>query len=359
MKTLFTFVLIIGCTLALVGCSDKNESNTPKQDIIPLSSSDQNQDTETTSKYDISEEEEKAFFDAVQPKFEDEGQFNTFKEELEQLKELYKEGYYIVIKVGTKAPGQARLFYDTATEQNGSRMNFLVHELTHVGSIMCFARGQEISESENIVCEGSEEDAKKYAFLTSTHIVISPYESELLFTNDELRQYIENLTDTDNTYLNAENGDLFGILDELNAYTKSIRLQRAYRDIDPPEQLFFEYNALQRQIYYLSLYIKHARENDPEAWEYLTSKKEVAYIVNKILTEATIEITKIDVTSFTENSEFEDVNTELKASNDGITENKEKFEEFNKAAGITDEEKTYSYTNEAVSEMGLEVIPVP
>ncbi|MBU1119491.1 hypothetical protein KKH43_06440 [Patescibacteria group bacterium] len=300
--------------------------------------------------YTVSTEEISAFYEAIKTVFDIET-VDTIHKDLEELKKRYPEGYYVVIKVGTSSPETVKQFYDQSIEEPGNRMNLLVHELTHMGSNMCFVSGAENTAS----CMLPIADLEKYAFFIAPNIMITPFHPDRLHTKDELQVYVKDFnTEFDNLYLQKEMGTIFGTLDELNSYTKSIRTELAYSDVDHPAYIYFEYSNVLRTIYHLAQSLYHAKHHDPETWNYLTSNKSVAYAIYFIKSQAEGELAHVDTSKYTDPI-YADTTREIHDSKRRLDAIGGIFDEYFAASGLTDQEKSYDLTNEHLREIGIEV----
>lgn len=288
------------------------------------------------SNYAVSADEEANLLRLAEQELDNE-RFILFKSDYEQLKDTFAEGFFVITKVGIRTPKEINTYYDTSITDRGSRMNLLIHELTHIASDRCFVKNLSPAQ-----CELSFFDQQKYTFQKDQLFLTVNYDEEKLHKKDVLRQYIPTLNEIDETYLNAENGDIFGTLDELNAYTKSMRTQIAYQDIDSREQLIFEYLNLDRQLLHLALDLHHAKNTNEDEWNFLTSDPGIGYIVFNFKKDAEKELSRVNING---EDSTDSIIQEIKQTNTLLAEYEPIFDTFLEESVIKEGEKELSYTD--------------
>lgn len=326
-----TLLLILIIPLFAAACSS------PAPEPGPINTNEApNLGRDIASDYAVSTDEEANLLRLAEQELDDE-RFILFQSDYEQLKDTFEEGYFVITKVGARAPQEINTYYDTSITDRGSRMNLLIHELTHVASDRCFVKNLRPAE-----CELSFFDQQKYTFQKDQLFLTVNYDEEILHKKDALRQYIPETNEIDKTYLNAENGDIFGTLDELNAYTKSMRAQIAYQDIDSREQLIFEYLNLNRQLFHLALDLHHAKNTSEDEWQFLTSDPGIGYIVFNFKKDAEKELSRVNING---EDSTDPIIQEIKNTNILLAEYESIFDTFLEESVIKEGEKELSYTD--------------
>lgn len=311
MRKIFVMLAIV---LAFTGCT-LNQSNQQQNQETTHAEDQQYANSQTEKNYAINSDQLNAFFQATNKTLGNKAE--KLKNDLEKLKTKYPEGYYVIVKVGTNHPKEVNEYYDTSIEQEGSRVNLLIHELTHIAS-----------ESEN---------ENEYVFQKDNLLITVPYHPEKLSQKGALRKYISKINDTDDTYLNDENGDIYVTLDELNAYTKSLRTQQAYINEDGQDQLEFEYDTTIRQILHLAIGLDYAKNSNKSEWNELTNNKTFAYILYQFKKEAEVELAKIEL------KENQEAISSINDTRSILKKYESVFDEFFNAANLNTSEKEQSY----------------
>jgi hypothetical protein len=331
---IFTIIsLIVAITFVFPACSNNNSAQVNQANPEETPTLERNEN----SPYSVSSEEENTLKQNVQKILNNET-YILFESDLELLKKTFNEGYFVVVKIGSKKPEEVKTYYDPSITDRGSRMNLLIHELTHVASDICFMK--DLTQER---CELRFFDQKKYTFQKDNLYLTTNYDSEKLHTKQVLRQYLDDeLTEIDETYLNKENGDIFGTLDEINAYTKSMRAQIAYKDIDSQEQLYFEYLNLQRQLFHLALDLTYAKNESPNEWSYLTKDPGIAYIIYNFKKDAEKELSRVNIDS----EDLTDSTIQnIQNTKEQLKEYESIFEDYFSESVIREGEKELPYTD--------------
>ncbi|MFA6423150.1 MAG: hypothetical protein WCW17_01710 [Patescibacteria group bacterium] len=253
------------------------------------------------------------------------------------LKDYYPEGYYLVVNSVLKTPEKEQQFPNFYRHSTGEvdRVNFLVHELSHL-SIIVNALG---CDDFGYLVEDK--------FVNFNKLTNAP-------KGDELLKYISELTALDNKYLKESKHNIYATLDEIVAYTKSVRLYRAFAyknkvtiDEDAPQ-------GLSRQLYYLSLHLKNIKENHPAFWENLKKEKGFAYIVSREVT-----IVKTEIKAAKDEGVWSSTNTDFAGSIDNnllsFDQNQSVLDELFDAAGLDSMNNLQNLTEQKLMILGLKI----
>ena len=278
------------------------------------------------SNYQVSAEEEEDFFNNL-GKIYDEETFTLAKDYLKNFKVLYPSGYFTLIKVIQKynydigyamfeslnksesedfnsdiaqildefeqigMDTAASLLMENFNSSYCSAITVILHELTHAGGAQQFR-------------SFFVEDLKDYSFGKDYYymignLLIFTEKEKMLFSKYELFQDIENPNYFDKLYLDPNititiegeevkvgDIDFTVILDELNAYTVSVKCAIATEEFIPPGNSISARYGLLKQMSYLELYLKKCNEKYPEDWKYITEHKGFAFVIMKLWHEA-------------------------------------------------------------------------
>ncbi|MFA5051866.1 MAG: hypothetical protein WC544_02260 [Patescibacteria group bacterium] len=187
------------------------------------------------------------------------------------LKDYYPEGYFLVVNQVLKTYEEQPMFVNffLRSMDEAGRLDFVVHELSH------------ISDLSHPECTG-------YGYVIEDKFISIPEIDAP--QGDELLKYISQSASMDEKYLKESKQKIYTTLDEINSYTKSVRVARAYIryqtgviDEDAPQ-------ALSRQLYYLSLHLKNIKDHHPDAWQALMRDKGFAYVMARLVSMAKTEL---------------------------------------------------------------------
>lgn len=192
------------------------------------------------------------------------------KADMKFLKDYYSEGYYLVVNSILKMTEKqqiAQYFYSRFSSEE-VRIDTVVHELSHYGRVAnCNNSGYVLEDKDVIIAKQAE----------------MPKGGELL-------KYISEPIHFDNLYLSKSKQDIYTTIDEVNSYTKSIRVARAFArynksviDEDAPQ-------GLSRQLYYTALHLKNIKENHPNLWTTLKKEKGFVFLMSRMISVAKTEI---------------------------------------------------------------------
>ena len=281
------------------------------------------------SNYQVSAEEEEDFFNNL-GKIYDEETFALAKDYLKNFKILYPSGYFTLIKVTQKYNydiGYAKFehlnkssedfnsdiaqildeFEQMGTDTTASPLmedfnssycldiEMILHELTHAGSDQQFV-------------SFFVQDLKDYSFGKDYYYMIGNLlifieKDKMLFSKYELFQDIENPNYFDKAYdyyyidpnisitiegeeVKVGDIDFTIILDEINAYTVSVKCAIATEEFIPPGNSTSTRYGLLKQMSYLELYLKRCYEKYPEEWKYITEHEGLAFLIMKLWQES-------------------------------------------------------------------------
>lgn len=199
---------------------------------------------------------------------------------MKKLKVYYPEGYHLVVK---RTLGEPREFKDFFEGDNETSADFLVHEMTHGGTNSLTTSLYEIG------------------YWIEDKAVSFKIDEWKLFPGKEVFERIKNPTYIDELYLKKNDQNLYITLDEVNAYIKSTRVSRTYNYQEGTFEVTDERyvttstpSTLARQLFILTLHLKHAKENYPATWDLLVKNKAFAFTLMRLtkMAEAEIEFSK-------------------------------------------------------------------
>lgn len=258
--------------------SSVEEESNSRYDSIKAELSD-------SSDYYISPEEEGDFYRSLGSIYSGE-ELGEVTADMEKLKSLYPKGFFIIVKTAPLYMSGFEIFYYEMPEITEttpildlditpSRLNILVHEYTHIG-------GGPFSELFDIKKEG-------YVYLMGNFGISIEKDIEL-FEKTEVYQDISNPDDFDSTYLEPGTGndgiDFMNILDEVNAYTRSVETMIAFEESISAAHHHNTRYSLLKQMMHLELYLKRAYDKHPEDWEYIIDHKGLSFLIMKLWQEA-------------------------------------------------------------------------
>lgn len=348
-------LVIVGITVSIFVIEKKQADNISKRDRPEAYSEIFN--ANFPSNYAVSAEDEDKFnqkiiillqkHDSGTPNYSESGGAELFRpltaeEAVESakltmkfLKDYYPEGYYLVVNQVLQTPEEHQMFPNLFLHSNDeeSVIDFLVHELSHMGKF----GSSEYSGSGYVI-----EDK----FITLNKLALPP--------GDELLKYISEPASLDQDYLNEYRQDIYTTLDEVNSYTKSVRVSRAYSryksggiDENAPQ-------ALSRQLYYLSLHLKNIKENHPDLWQALKQEQGFAYLLSRM-----ISIAETEIKAAKEEGADSSLSTDFALSIDRnlflLQENQALFDELYTATGIDGKDNLQNFTQQELSEFGLNI----
>lgn len=195
----------------------------------------------------ISQEEERIFFLRL-AKFYPAARMGEARKQLAELKKKYPEGYFILIKIGAREPQGFHAYYD---ENDPQSLNTAVHEFVHAANNECLYENNRAG-----VCQKE----KWEVYLIGNQLVRFPYnaslEDQFLNESESIFAKIKSPTDFDRTYFSKDTGGpSYSILDEINAYTKSVRYAKA---LGSAQDILDDYANLLRQLYHLNIALGYA-----------------------------------------------------------------------------------------------------
>lgn len=186
---------------------------------------------------------------------------------LDELKIKYAEGYFVILTQSLSRPSEFKTWYDIKGLGGFSNTDIILHEMTHTGGLYNCTY---FIEDKCITIEN------RWQL------------SEQLFTGDKLLNYITDTNHIDETYLAEDKHTIIVTLDEVNAYIKSVRFDRAYDSYSSNPE------TLSRQMYYLTLHLKYAKEEEPEDWNALVENKGFAFTLMRLTAMAEAELKAAD-----------------------------------------------------------------
>ncbi|MEA3357371.1 MAG: hypothetical protein U9Q67_02955 [Patescibacteria group bacterium] len=270
--------------------------------------------------YSISEVNEAEFNNLLTQNFE-EGDLEDVNEMVAGLKENYPEGYFVILTQTLRRPEEFKDWYELLTPDPDA-METIIHEMTHTGGIYCGT------------------------FFIEDKCITIPDRwdlSERLFSGVELLDYIDSQNFIDEAYLEGCKHNIIGTLDEVNAYIKSVRTDRANKNYNSDP------STLARQMYYITLHLRHAKEEEPETWNILVDNKGFAYTLMRLIAMAEAELETAEEEGFSGINVTDNLNL--------YEENREYLDEFFVSAGVAelkDLDLTYIELQERGIIFGLE-----
>lgn len=247
------------------------------------------------SNYPVTPEEEEQFFSNLEKIYSEE-RFILVKNYLKEFKGLYPSGYFTLIKVtqkagykffehmeeeGEKMPSSVNEFlWPDFNSSYSNDIDTLVHELTHTGPAAYF----------DILNEKGFSGEYGSGHYMIGNLIVLIEKDRMLFFKTEIFQDIENPDDFDIIYLSPDEPghgiDFTNILDEINAYTVSVKCKIAVEELISHDNALSVRLGLLKQMSHLELYLKRCYEKYPEDWKYITNHKGVAFLIMKLWLEA-------------------------------------------------------------------------
>jgi len=218
--------------------------------------------------YSITKAEKTKFDSTISESFSG-SELKKVQEIFFELSKNYPEGYFVIVKMNLGKKNEFKEWYDLMDNTIMSPdIGLIIHETTHSGSN---------TEGCTYFVEDKCLKIQNEGFLYSK-----------LFSGKRLLKYIDNPNDIDIKYLKEADQKLLTTLDEINAYIKSVRTDRAYKEYSTNPA------TLARQLYILTLHFKYAQNEDKEVWNALVVNKGLAYITMrlKVMAEAELEIAR-------------------------------------------------------------------
>ncbi len=295
--------IIIGIIAAILCFPEYDPENPINRDDKPANLSPAFFLNSMPPDYSINEQDEAEFNDLLVENF-DESELENVTAMVTKLDEKYPEGYFVIVTQTLSQPDEFKNWYELTAVIRPITMDIIVHEMTHTGGFYNCT-----------------------FFIEDKCITIQDQWSlsEELFSGDNLLSYITEQNSTDESYLVENKHNIIGTLDEVNAYIKSVRISRAYNQHD-------SYPAsLARQMYYITLHLRHAKEIEIDDWNALVDNRGFAYTLMRLMAMAEAELetaegkwfSDIDVTEnlrlYEENKKYLDeffVSTEVDELND-------------------------------------------
>jgi len=260
--------------------------------------------------YSITKAEKTKFNNTISESFSG-SKLEEVQETLSELKKDYPEGYFVIAKMNLKKKDEFKQWYNLMDKITPPDIGVIIHETTHAGGL---------------------EESCTY-FVEDKCIKIQNENAlyDKLFSGKKLLKYIDEPNDIDIKYLKEANQKLLTTLDEINAYIKSVRTDRVYKqDCTDPA-------TLARQLYILTLHLKYAQNEDGQAWNALIANKGFAYTLMRlvVMAEAELDICKEEGFS---NSNVED-NLKVYRGNKKYLNN---YLNITKVAELKDKKLTYN-----------------
>lgn len=248
--------------------------------------------------YTITEAEEQQFQEKVS-QFFSEKDLKGAKKLTVKLKNNYPEGYFVIVKLTLHNPKEFKTWYEYNRENEFEAADISIHEMTHGGTL--------------IGCSYWIED--KCIKIKDEYFLL-----EKLFSGEVLLNYIEKPNFIDNQYLKENKQDITVTLDEVNAYIKSVRTTRVYK------QHMSHPSTLARQLYILTLHLRHAKEVETGTWDAIVSNKGFAYTLMRLVKMAEAELETARTEGFSDRATVNNLKIYKK--------NKNYIDEYLVAAGI-------------------------
>ncbi|MDO8886464.1 hypothetical protein [Candidatus Oleimmundimicrobium sp.] len=261
-----TFIAIVGLTIVSIYLSNKSTDNYQKNKnktelFIKIDTPD----------YKISNAKEAEFFSMLSKIFSKDD-YEEAKEKMLRIKEIYPEGYFVIVH---RIFDNQDLFidiYNNFKNNDEDMSDFLSHELTHS---TLFEDAFLIEDKKISIKDG-----------------LSLY--EMLPSGEVLLQYINEPTDFDFLYLSESKQNLLVSVDEVNAYTKSVRNSRNFKGKSGFGGSVSASSNLARQLYFVTLHIKYIKKNQPSTYLAIQNNRGFAYIIMRLIKMAETELLMAD-----------------------------------------------------------------
>lgn len=251
--------------------------------------------------YEITENERTMFDQKIRDNFSKEDAEKMI-EIAQETKDIYPEGYFVIIKSTLNYKDSLNiwpLFINLYSDN--AQIDLAVHELSHIALL---SGSNYWIEDKCLTIPGySELDSK-------------------LFDGLPLLGYIESPTSFDEKYLKESKQRFTLTLDEINSYTKSVKVARAQGENNSnPENLA-------RQLYFLTLHLKHAKEVETDDRKLLAKNKSLAFMTMRLVAMAEVEL---------ENAKSAGISGENTSGNLKLfEENRHYLDEYLQSAGVGD-----------------------
>ena len=230
--------------------------------------------TADSSVFKVLPEEEKLFYDRI-AKYYNDVQLQKIHSDLDKIKIKYPEGYLIIIKMGAREPQAFQAYYN---EKDDASYATCIHEMTHGANNQCLYYDNKLGQCDK---------HRYYIFLVNGILVKIPYNTQLeqtvLSKVDIILSTVKNQDGFDKNYISKETGGpSYNQLDELDAYLKSVRFDRAnpFNDMEP-YLLVQDYANLKRLLYHINLMLIEMKKN-PSDWALITGDKAFVTMILKL-----------------------------------------------------------------------------
>jgi len=239
--------------------------------------------------------------------YEDENKFNAFLEEncsgekiekaklmLGELKKNFPKGYFVIAKstiffLEDNKDFAIQSFNAFGADFTVLDMSTLVHEDIHALSFWPAVRiyGFSKKDFDKTILNPNRGTINQIYLISDFGVWLK--KDRALFQRAEIYEDIENPDYFDNTYLvkeGSKEADIFGILDEINAYTGTVQTAIALEDLMEQGRSYSARYGLLKQMMHLELYLKRASEKHPKDWEYITKNTGLSFFIMKLWEQA-------------------------------------------------------------------------
>lgn len=263
---LLVFVATVGLTIVSIYLLNKSTDNYQKN----------KNKTELFIKnnppdYTISNAKEAEFFSTLSKIFSKDD-YEEAKEKMLRIKEIYPEGYFVIVHGLFDNQDIFINIYNNFKNNDEDVSVFLSHELTHVAFF-----------GDAFLIED-----KKISIKDELNLV------GMLPSGEVLLQYINEPTDFDLKYLSENKQNLLVSVDEVNAYTKSVRNSRNFKGKSESGGTVSASSNLARQLYFITLHIKYIKKNQPSTYLAIQNNRGFAYIIMRLVKMAETELLMAD-----------------------------------------------------------------
>jgi len=208
---------------------------------------------------------EKLFYQAVASGTSDE-QIAVLQKDLNRLKKHEQRNYWLIVKLGKQFPESFKQGYE-------------LEDVFSFGSLLP-ALNTEGSVSENIAKVLGEDLSQKQGLFWEDKIVLLN-RVYLPFKKEKLLKRLDSPTEFDRNFLEAHPDFFWDCLTELNGWLKGTEVVLAFKDEAQKKSRFELRNLLQR-LYYLEVYLRYLKAEEPDYWQKLVSEKGVVFMLQRL-----------------------------------------------------------------------------
>ncbi|MBD3408374.1 MAG: hypothetical protein GF411_19785 [Candidatus Lokiarchaeota archaeon] len=227
---------------------------------------------ESTGDYSVSSSERKKLMKLLKQKTDSSEKLDWVESVLNALEARDEQGYWIAVKMGLMEPEAFLMFVDS-TDDLVINCETLVHELTHVGSTIQYV----IRDKHLRIPDGG----VGYIYLVDDHAIGCSLPRSV-FYREEILKLLNDRDDFDSEYLgHSGKQDFQSVLNELNAYCRGLRTTLRLIDQVSSDSPSITHRLL-KFMFYTQMYLRIARQKNPEDYKLIAQSKPLLLILQKI-----------------------------------------------------------------------------